>query len=246
MKYVATVRDLSVTYDGRVKALDDVSLKIPIGQIAGLIGPSGSGKTTLIKSIVGQLKLPANKVAVLGLSAGAGQLRERVAYMSQELAVYDDLTVRQNLIYFARIIGLSRLEVKTRVEEILHKVDLSDQKNQLVTDLSGGQKQRVSLAVALLGQPELLVLDEPTVGLDPLLIENLWKLFREITGKGATLIVSSHSMTEAARCDDLVLMHEGKIIAIGSPSELEEKTKSRNIEQAFLKLVRQTNKKEPK
>lgn len=238
MKSVVNVKKLSIVYGGKVKALTNVNLQIPAGQITGLIGPSGSGKTTLIKSIVGRLELPLGKVTVLGLAAGATKLRSKVAYMSQECGVYTDLTVKQNLIYFAKIIGLNRAEIKSRVKEILRLVDLMDKKNALVSNLSGGQQQRVSLGVALLGQPELLVLDEPTTGLDPVLIEKLWQIFRQLVKNGATIVISSHSMSEAARCDDLILMRSGKIITTGTPQELKKQTNARDVEQAFLSLVK--------
>ena len=238
MNNVVKVQNLSVTYDRRDRALDDVNLEIPAGRITGLIGPSGSGKTTLIKSIVGRLKLPSDKVIVLDSSAGSAKLRKSVAYMSQELAIYSDLTVKQNLTYFARVIGYKYSGVRRRVNETLRLVDLYDKRNSLVENLSGGQQQRVSLGVALLGHPKLLVLDEPTVGLDPVLIENLWQLFHELVKDGTTIIISSHSMAEAARCDDLVLMRAGKIIAADSPKKLLQQIKTQDIEQAFLKLVK--------
>jgi ABC-2 type transport system ATP-binding protein len=239
MKKAVVVHDLSISYDGKLKALDKVSLNIPAGQITGLIGPSGSGKTTLIKAIVGRLKLPADKVTVLGLPAGTSHLRSSVAYMAQELAVYADLTVKQNLSYFAKVAGLDRAKAKSRVEQVLVSVDLVDKQDAIVSDLSGGQMQRVSLGVAILGRPKLLVFDEPTVGLDPVLIESLWKLFRQLIKGGSTIIISSHSMGEARRCDDLVLMRAGNIIATGEPRELMKKTKTPSIEQAFLSLVKE-------
>jgi len=238
MNHAVEVKNLSVTYDGKVKALDSVSLEIPVSRITGLIGPSGSGKTTLIKSIVGRLKLPADKVVVLDLTAGSAKLRKSVAYMSQEIAIYSDLTVKQNLIYFARVIGYKYSGVRRRVNETLRVIDMYEKRNSLVENLSGGQRQRVSLGVALLGHPKLLVLDEPTVGLDPVLIENLWQLFHELVKDGTTIIISSHSMSEAARCDDLVLMRAGKIIAADSPKKLLQQTKTTDVEQAFLKLVK--------
>ncbi|MCL2037962.1 ABC transporter ATP-binding protein [Candidatus Saccharibacteria bacterium] len=238
MNVAVTIRDLSITYAKKDKALQNVSLEIPTGRITGLIGPSGSGKTTLIKSVVGRLKLPTDKVTVLDLPAGSAKLRKKVAYMAQELAVYHDLTVRQNLAYFTRVLGFKYSGVKRRVNETLRAVDLYDKRNSMVGNLSGGQQQRVSLGVALLGHPKLLVLDEPTTGLDPVLIENLWQLFHELVEDGTTIIISSHSMSEAARCDDLVLMRSGKIIATGAPKKLMKQTGADDVEQAFLHLVK--------
>ena len=237
MKSVVEIRDLSVVYGGKVRALDKVNLEIPARKITGLIGPSGSGKTTLIEAIVGQLKIDSRKITVLNFPAGATELRARVAYMPQELAIYTDLTVRQNLTYFAKILGMKNRLAKTRVREILAAVDLADKADALVANLSGGQEQRVSLAIAMLGRPEVLVLDEPTVGLDPVLVESLWKLFRELADGGATLIISSHSMSEAARCDHLVLLRASEMVFAGAPDELLANTGAKDIEKAFLKIA---------
>ncbi|PID32141.1 multidrug ABC transporter ATP-binding protein [Candidatus Saccharibacteria bacterium] len=234
---VAEISGLSVVFDGRVRALDDVTVQIPRQRITGLIGPSGSGKTTLIKAIVGRLAVPHGTVSVLGQGAGSASLRHQVAYMSQELAVYIDLTVMQNLKYFARMYGGSTKKFAESIDQTLKLVDLSDKAKELVGDLSGGQKQRVSLAVALVAKPSLLVLDEPTTGLDPVLVDSLWKTFRLLSQNGTTLIISSHSMSEAARCDNLILMRDGKIIAEDTPDNLRRATRTKTIEQAFLRLV---------
>lgn len=227
------LRNLSVILGKHTKALDNVSLDIAPAKITGFIGPSGAGKTTLIKTIVGRLKNQSGTVMVLGLPAGSRRLRSEVAYMSQNLSIYSDLTVAQNLKYFARMAGTSKQDVA----EALKAVDLTDKANELVENLSGGQAQRVSLAIALAAHPSLLVLDEPTVGLDPALRDNLWKLFRDIVSKGTTIIISSHSMDEAERCDDLILIRSGKILAHSSPKELLAKTETKTVEKAFLKLV---------
>jgi ABC-2 type transport system ATP-binding protein len=231
------VTDLSVTLGGSVKALKHINLELPKGKITGFIGPSGAGKTTLIKSIVGRLETPARSIEVLGQPAGSAELRESVAYMTQELSVYTDLTVQENIVYFARMEGRSKKDAIKIAPELLTVVDMPDKAGALVSDLSGGQKQRVSLAIALIGSPQLLVLDEPTVGLDPALRDSLWQLFNELAGKGTTLLISSHSMDEARRCDDLVLIREGEVIAHSSPKELLHKTDTKTVENAFLKLV---------
>jgi len=228
-----SLRNLSVTLSGHVKALDNISLDITLGKITGFIGPSGAGKTTLIKTIVGRLKNQAGTVTVLGLPAGNRKLRSEVAYMSQSLSIYSDLTVSQNLSYFARMIGADKKDIA----DALKAVDLTDKANELVENLSGGQAQRVSLAIALVSHPHLLVLDEPTVGLDPALRDSLWKLFRVIVNSGTTIIISSHSMDEAERCDDLVLIRAGKVLAHSSPKDLLRDTKTKTVEKAFLKLV---------
>lgn len=231
------IENLSVTLGGRVEALRRVNLILPEGKIVGFIGPSGAGKTTLIKSIVGRLKISEHSIEVLGYPAGSPKLRKSVAYMTQELSVYTDLTIKENILYFARMNDQSKKEAQSTLEELLATIDMPDKENVLVGELSGGQKQRVSLAIALIGSPKLMVLDEPTVGLDPALRDKLWQLFNRLSAKGITLLISSHSMDEATRCDSLVLLREGEVIAHSSPKELLQKTSTRSVEDAFLKLV---------
>lgn len=237
MPAAVSVRKLSVTLGNGFKALKNVSFDLPSGKITGVIGPSGAGKTTLIRSIVGRLHFVDGEIDVFGESAGSTDLRSRIGYMTQELSVYLDLTVIENLRYFAAMIGCPKDESGNIIRDVLRAVELTNKSNNLVSNLSTGQKQRVSLAVALLGSPELLVLDEPTVGLDPVLRDRLWKLFNSLAADGKTLIITSHSMDEAERCDDLVLIRDGEIIAHDSPVEIMKRTKSMNIEESFLKLV---------
>lgn len=237
MNTAVEVYDLSVILDKRVQALKNVSVSFPVGKTIGVIGPSGAGKTTLIKSIVGRIRISSGSIAVFDLPAGSLKLREDVTYMTQELSVYSDLTVRENIRYFAIMSGLSRKNVPGAIDAILSQVDLEDKADVLVSNLSGGQKQRASLSIALIGAPKLMVLDEPTVGLDPVLREKLWDLFHELAKGGTTLIISSHSMDEAERCDDLVLLREGEVISHSSPEKLKEQTHTKTIEGAFLKLV---------
>ncbi len=237
METAVEINDLSVVLDGRVQALKHVKLSLPAGKITGLIGPSGAGKTTLIRSIVGLLKTKDGAVKIFNQPAGSASLRRMVAYMAQDLSVYTDLTVKENLIYFARMKGQNRHQAAASVKELLSTIDMANKAGAVVSELSGGQQQRVSLAVALINQPKLLVLDEPTVELDPVLRSNLWKLFHKLADGGTTLIISSHSMDEASRCDDLVLIRDGKIIAHSAPNELLRKTKTASVEEAFLKLV---------
>jgi ABC-2 type transport system ATP-binding protein len=224
---------LRVVRGGRV-VLDDLSLRLPAGRVTGLLGPSGSGKSTLLRSIVGVQVVDRGTVRVLGLDAGSASLRTRVAYATQAASVYDDLGVEENLRYFAAVLGAPPGDV----ERVLAEVDLADQAVRPVRDLSGGQRSRVSLAVALLGVPELLVLDEPTVGLDPVLRADLWGLFRRLADAGRTLLVSSHVMDEATRCHELILMRDGAILAQETPDALLERTDARDVEVAFLTLVR--------
>jgi ABC-2 type transport system ATP-binding protein len=224
---------LRVVRGGRV-VLDDLSLRLPAGRVTGLLGPSGCGKSTLLRSVVGVQVVERGTVRVLGLDAGAPALRARVAYATQAASVYDDLGVEENLRYFAAVLGAPRDDV----ERVLAEVDLADDADRPVARLSGGQRSRVSLAVALLGAPELLVLDEPTVGLDPVLRADLWGLFRRLADDGRTLLVSSHVMDEATRCHELILMRDGAILAQETPDALLERTNTRDVEGAFLALVR--------
>jgi ABC-2 type transport system ATP-binding protein len=218
---------------GRKLVLPGVSLELKTGRVTGLLGPSGSGKSTLIRSIVGVQTIASGRVEVLGLRAGERALRSRVGYVTQAPSVYTDLTVRENLEYFCAVLGAPR----ERVDEALDSVRLRDHEDQIVRTLSGGESSRVSLASALLGHPEVLVLDEPTVGLDPVLRRDLWAMFHELASGGATLLVSSHVMDEAERCDDLILMREGQIVAAATPDELRERTGRQDLEEAFLVLA---------
>jgi ABC-2 type transport system ATP-binding protein len=226
------IKRLNVRRGGRL-VLPELSLDIRRGLVTGLLGPSGSGKTTLIRAIVGVQIVETGEVTVLGEAAGSEALRRRIGYVTQAPSVYSDLTVRQNLQYFARILGVG----DERVAEAIDAVALGGHANQVVRTLSGGERSRVSLATALLGRPDLLVLDEPTVGLDPVLRRDLWTMFRELAASGTTLLVSSHVMDEAERCDDLVLIRDGRIVATGSPAELRDETQSDDLEEAFLTLA---------
>jgi len=225
--------DALVVRRGATTVLDGLDLRIARGGIVGLLGPSGCGKTTLMRAIVGVQRVRSGRVAVLGAPAGTASLRHRVGYVTQAASVYDDLTVRQNLRYFARMLGVPRGDV----DRVVDATDLGAHTGALAGTLSGGQRSRVSLAAALLGSPELLVLDEPTVGLDPVLRVELWSLFRRLADSGVTLIVSSHVMDEARRCDRLLLMRDGAMVADATPSALLKKTRTRDIESAFLALI---------
>jgi ABC-2 type transport system ATP-binding protein len=231
---VAVVVDgLRVVRGGR-EVLAGVGFSIPRGTVTGLIGPSGCGKTTLLRSIVGVQVVAEGSVTVLGLPAGSPPLRRRIGYSTQSPALYGDLTVAQNLRYFAAVLRAPSGDP----DRVLDEVDLAGQRDQLVSRLSGGQLSRASLAVALLGTPELLVLDEPTVGLDPVLREELWALFHRLRARGVTLMVSSHVMDEAARCERLMLMRDGRILADDTPDALRRRTGTDDLEQAFLRLIR--------
>jgi ABC-2 type transport system ATP-binding protein len=237
MEIAVKIKNLSVTLDGSVQALKNISVDLPVGKAIGFIGPSGAGKTTLIRSIVGRQRLTEGSIEIFGLPAGSVQLRDQMSYMTQGLSVYPDLTVRENLKYFATMMGHPKNRIRSVVDEVLESVDMTDKAGALVSNLSGGQKQRASLSVALIGSPKLMVLDEPTIGLDPVLRDSLWKLFNKLTAKGTTLLVSSHSMDEAERCDDLVLIRDGQLIAHNTPDELKKITGTKTVEESFLRLV---------
>ena len=226
------IDELHVRRGGKL-ILPGISLRVPPGRVTGLLGPSGSGKTTLMRAIVGVQIVQSGRVTVLGQPAGTPALRRRVAYVTQAPSVYADLTVEENLRYFARILGAPR----QRIEEVIRLVGLTGQTKQVTRTLSGGEFSRASLAVALLGKPELLVLDEPTVDVDPILRRELWQTFYELAEDGASLLVSSHVMDEAGRCHELVLMRSGRIIATGSPKELLERTNRDELEDAFVALA---------
>ncbi|TCJ93104.1 ABC transporter ATP-binding protein [Nocardia alba] len=226
------VADLTVKR-GKRPVLHALTLDIPRGSITGLLGPSGCGKTTLLRSIVGTQLVESGTVTVLGEPAGSAGLRRRVGYVTQAPSIYADISVRDNVAYYAALYGRQRDDT----ESALAAVGLADHADQLGDQLSGGQKTRVSLACALVGKPELLVLDEPTVGLDPVLRVELWKQFRELASAGTTLLVSSHVMDEAEHCDKLLLMREGDLLAQLTPDELRERTDEQNLEAAFLTLI---------
>jgi ABC-2 type transport system ATP-binding protein len=221
---------------GKREVLRNISLTIPGGSITGLIGPSGCGKSTLMRSIVGVQIMQAGDVTVLGFPAGSSELRRRIGYGTQSQAIYSDLTVVENLRYFGTVLAAS----PRGVDAVIESVGLSQERNQPVGQLSGGQLSRASLAVALLGEPELLILDEPTVGLDPVLREELWELFHRLRAiRGVTLLISSHVMDEAERCERLILMRNGCILAHDTPAALCARTGTRSLKQAFLWLVKQ-------
>jgi ABC-2 type transport system ATP-binding protein len=229
---VIDVRDL-VVRRGRVLALRGIGFSTRPGAVTGLLGPSGCGKSTLMRAVVGVQVVTSGTVEVLGLPAGDRRLRDRVGYVTQASSVYDDLTVAENLQFFARVLGVPGSEV----DRCIDAVDLRPARDQVVNRLSGGQRSRVSLAVALLGTPELLVLDEPTVGLDPVLRRDLWAMFHALADAGTAVLVSSHVMDEAERCDRLLLMREGELLADETPAELLARTGTTDVEAAFLALV---------
>ncbi|MCZ2825265.1 MULTISPECIES: ABC transporter ATP-binding protein [unclassified Modestobacter] len=230
-----TVTDL-VVHRGARPVLHEVGCSVPSGQVTGLLGPSGSGKSTLLRALVGAQRIRSGTVTVLGHPAGSAALRSRVGYVTQAPSVYGDLTVRENARHFAALYGRGAAAADAAIAD----VGLAEAAGQLVGDLSGGQRGRASLACALVGEPELLVLDEPTVGLDPVLRVELWSRFHALAAAGTTLVVSSHVMDEAGRCDRLLLLRDGRLLSDSTPAELRARTGTDDLEQAFLSLVRAT------
>ena len=227
-----SVDNLRVRRGGNL-VLPGLSCDVPSGRITGLLGPSGCGKTTLMRSTVGVQIVESGDVRVLGEPAGSPGLRRRVGYVTQAPSVYGDLTVRENLEFFARVLAVPA----TRVDEVIETIALDEHVEQRGESLSGGQRSRVSLGTALLGEPDLLVLDEPTVGLDPVLRRELWGTFADLAAGGTTLLVSSHVMDEAEHCDDLLLMRDGDLLATETPDSLRQRTGQARLDEAFLALI---------
>jgi ABC-2 type transport system ATP-binding protein len=232
MNYAVEVKDLLVVR-GATDAVDHVSFATRPGEVVGLLGPSGCGKSSLMRAVTGVQVVTSGEVTVFGEPAGTKSLRSRIGYVTQAPSVYDDLTVAENLRFFAQVLDVGSDEAA----RCLEAVDLVKHSDKTVMNLSGGQRSRASLAVALLGDPDLLVLDEPTVGLDPVLRRDLWKLFHEVADRGKAVLVSSHVMDEAVRCDRLLLMREGRLLADDTPDGILRSTGQVDVEGAFLQLV---------
>jgi ABC-2 type transport system ATP-binding protein len=230
------VRDLRVVRGGTV-VLPGLSVTVPAGKITGLLGPSGSGKSTLMRAIVGVQQVAGGEVTVMGRPAGSADLRRMVGYVTQSPSVYTDLTVRENLRHFARVLAVGQEDVDRAIATVGLGAYADRVVDRVVGRMSGGERSRASLAVALLARPPLLVLDEPTVGLDPVLRRDLWGTFHGLAAEGATLLVSSHVMDEAAECDLLLLMRDGRLVARETPDELRERTGIDDLGEAFLRLI---------
>jgi ABC-2 type transport system ATP-binding protein len=220
---------------GKRRVLHGISCTVQAGSVTGLLGPSGSGKTTLIRAVVGMQIVESGTVTVLGRPAGDAALRQTVGYQTQAPSVYADLSVRENARYFATLYGLDA----QAADQAVRDVGLGDAAGQLVGNLSGGQHSRASLACAMIGRPGLLVLDEPTVGQDPVLRNDLWAKFHALADEGTTLLVSSHVMDEAGRCDRLLLIREGRLIGDDSPAAIRAQAGTDDLEDAFLRLIRE-------
>lgn len=232
-KEIVSIQHISKEF-GKQQVLKDISLDIHEGEIFGLLGPSGAGKTTLVKQLVG-LDLPTSGETFLFQEKMPSlQLMERVGYMAQSDALYGELSAKENLQFFAALYGLKGKKQQQRMNDVMEIVQLTNHINKLVSNYSGGMKRRLSLAISLLHEPDILILDEPTVGIDPVLRKNIWEAFYDLKKKGTTIIVTTHVMDEAEKCDRLGLMRDGRLIAIGTPIELKDKTNTATIEDAFL------------
>lgn len=231
--FCVSIKDVTKHF-GKHVVLRNINLDILEGEIFGLLGPSGAGKTTLIKELSGLDTPTSGENIVLGQTMPKLEVINRIGYMAQSDALYEDLSAKENLQFFSSLYGLKGMKLKERIQEVMKLVDLTEHVNKLVSDYSGGMKRRLSLAIALLHEPELLILDEPTVGIDPVLRKKIWDAFYQLNEQGTTIIVTTHVMDEAEKCDRLGLMRDGSLIAVGTPSELKQHTNSATIEEAFL------------
>ena len=226
---------------GEIDAVRDVSLEVPPGVTFGLLGPNGAGKTTLLRIWLGLTPPTSGSATVLGERIPPRASLPRIGYMPQDLAVYPDLTVEENLALFGRLVGMDEAAIRRRTDEVLALVDIADRRDSLVATLSGGMRRRTSLAAAFLHDPDLLLLDEPTVGVDPELRSAFWSYFRVLTGRGKTVLMTTHYMEEASRCDLAALIHRGRLLALDTPAAIKTRTGAANLDDAFLSLVREAN-----
>lgn len=233
VKECVSIRHVSKSF-GKHQVLEDINLEIHEGEIFGLLGPSGSGKTTLVKQLTGLGTPTSGECYLFQEKMPALKLINRIGYMAQSDGLYEDLTAKENLQFFSELYGLKGEKQTRRIKEVMELVQLTGDLTKLVTNYSGGMKRRLSLAIAMLHEPEILILDEPTVGIDPVLRQSIWKAFYELKKKGTTIIVTTHVMDEADKCDRLGMIRDGRLIAVGTPAELKEKTNSTTIEEAFL------------
>ena len=231
--YIITVRDLVQKF-GQSTVLDNINLEVKRGEILGILGPSGSGKTTLVKNVVGMQTSDKGEIIVVGTRMPSLSIVSRFGYMAQSDALYEDLTALDNIMFFASLYGLKGKKAKIRAEEMLELTHLVQDKKKLVRNFSGGMKRRLSLAISLIHEPEILILDEPTVGIDPVLRKEFWRKFYQLKEDGHTIILTTHVMDEAEKCDRLALIRDGKIIALASPDELKALSGEHNLEGAFL------------
>lgn len=232
-KAVIKVKNMKQQF-GKFAVLENINLSVKKGEILGMLGPSGSGKTTLVKAIVGMNKPTEGCIEVLGTSLPSLEAVKNIGYMAQADALYEDLNGYDNLLFFGALYGLKGKAAKERADYVLKLVDLYEHRKKLVKNYSGGMKRRLSLAIALVHKPEILILDEPTVGIDPVLRREFWKEFKKLKAEGTTIIITTHVMDEAENCDRLALIRNGGILALGTPEELKADSGRATIEDAFL------------
>ncbi len=223
---------------GPVQALQNIDLVVPRGMTFGLLGPNGAGKTTSIRLWLGLTKPTSGTAHVLGHEIPPRAVLPRIGYMPQDLAIYMDLTVAENLALFGRLVGLDEATIERRTDAVLKFMDISERRGELVATLSGGMRRRTSLAATLLHNPDLLLLDEPTVGLDPELRASFWSFFRRLTERGKTVLITTHYMEEAAKCDSVGLLHRGRLLVCDAPAAVKDRTQTENLDDAFLALIR--------
>jgi ABC-2 type transport system ATP-binding protein len=235
--FAVKITNLTKTF-GSLKAVNDVTLEIPKGEIFGLLGPNGAGKTTLIHSIMGIYSLKTGSISVLGneIPKFKKKARKLIGFMPQDIAIYTDLTPLQNALFYGRIFGMKDQEIKSKIKDLFKLLALTEKANKLSRTLSGGQKRRVSLGIALLTNPEILILDEPTVGVDPVLRQEFWEYFQDFQKQGKTIIISTHITDEALRTDRVCLMIDGKILVVGKPKELMTQNNITTLEDLFIKF----------
>ncbi len=230
---VVSIQNVSKSY-GKQQVLKNISLEISQGEIFGLLGPSGAGKTTVVKQLAGLEAPSQGENFIFGEKMPNLNLMKKIGYMAQSDALYAELSAKENLDFFAALYGLKGKEKQQRMKEVMEIVSLNEHFNKLVSNFSGGMKRRLSLAISLLHKPKLLILDEPTVGIDPVLRKGIWTSFNTLKEEGTTIIVTTHVMDEAEKCDRLGMIRDGQLIAAGTPEDLRQQTSTANIEDAFL------------